>query len=152
MISIGFIARLTKHQKHILETLKKLDAPISAQELHLQMCSTSHNLGLATVYRGLEVLKLYGLVQSRSSIKGEFLYSSTNKHQHYLTCLQCRESTDIDNCPICKLEAELERSLSFKVFYYTLEFFGLCQFCQEKSKDKLAEDEYLRKNMEKVDR
>ena len=137
MSSIGLIARLTKHQKQILETLKKLDAPISAQDLHQQMRSNSQSLGLATVYRGLEVLKLHGLVQSRSSIKGEFLYSPTNKHQHYLTCLQCGESRDIDNCPICKLEAELERSLSFKVFYHTLEFFGLCQFCQEKSKGKL---------------
>lgn len=132
MTSIGLTARLTNYQEHILETLEKLDTPISAQDLHIQLRSTYKSLGLATVYRGLEVLKLRGLVQSRTSVHGMFLYSIVQRHQHYVTCLQCGESTDIDACPVCQLEAELERSLAFKVFYHTLEFFGLCVFCQGK--------------------
>ena len=94
--------------------------------------------GLATVYRGLEVLRLQGLVQSRSSIaegrsstnEGESLYSLVQKHQHHFTCLQCSKSMKIDDCPVCKIEAELEQKQSIKVFYHTLEFFGLCTFCQ----------------------
>jgi Fur family ferric uptake transcriptional regulator len=134
MSSIGLTARLTSYQERILETLEKLDEPISAQDLHIQMRSIYKSLGLSTVYRGLEVLKLRGLVQKRTSIDGEFLYSSVQKHQHYFTCLQCGDSIDIHACPVCELEAELQRSpgisLRFQIFYHSLEFFGLCRFCQ----------------------
>lgn len=138
MSSIGLTTQLTNYQENILETLKKLDTPISAQDLHLQMRSTHKSLGLATVYRGLEVLKLRGLVQSRTLINGKFLYSLVQKHQHYFTCLQCGESIDVQACPVCQLEAELKQSLSFKVFYHTLEFFGLCVFCQDKDTSKFS--------------
>lgn len=131
MVSIGLTTRLTNHQKHILKTLEKLDAPISAQDLHVQMRCIYKKLGLATVYRGLEVLKLHGLVQSRTAINGTSLYTLANKHQHYFTCLQCGNFIDIQACPVCQLEAELEQSLSFKVFYHNLEFFGLCVLCQD---------------------
>lgn len=130
MSSTGLTARLTPYQEQILKTLEVFDGAISAQDLHIELRSTYKALGLATVYRGLEVLKLRGLVQSRTSIKGEFLYSLVQKHQHYVTCLRCSKSITVDACPVCQLEAELEQKLSFKVFYHTLEFFGLCVFCQ----------------------
>ena len=130
MSSTTLNARLTCHQEQILKTLEVFDGAISAQDLHIQLRTTYKALGLATVYRGLEVLKLHGLVQSRTSTKGEFLYSLVQKHQHYVTCLRCSESIAIDACPVCQLEAELEQKLSFKVFYHTLEFFGLCLSCQ----------------------
>jgi Fur family transcriptional regulator, ferric uptake regulator len=130
MSSTGLTTRLTPHQKQMLKALELLDGAISAQDLHIKLCSNYKPLGLATVYRGLEVLKLHGLVQSRISIKGESLYSTVQKHQHYVTCLRCHESINVDVCPICQLEAELEQKLSFKVFFHTLEFFGLCVFCQ----------------------
>ena len=110
--------------------LELVDREISAKELYIQLRETYKTLGLATVYRGLEVLRLQGAIQSRVSIEGEFLYSLVQKHQHYFTCLQCSKSTIIDACSICQIEAELEQKRSFKVFYHTLEFFGLCTFCQ----------------------
>jgi len=130
MSSTGLTTRLTPHQNQMLKALEMCDGAISAQDLHIRLCSDYKTLGLATVYRGLEVLKLHGLVQSRISIKGEFLYGTVQKHQHYVTCLRCHESITIDDCPVCKLEAELEQKFSFKVFFHTLDFFGLCVFCQ----------------------
>jgi Fur family transcriptional regulator, ferric uptake regulator len=138
MNSPGSIARLTPHQERILKTLETTDGEISTQDLYVRMRASHKTLGLATVYRGLEVLRLQGLVQSRNSIEGEALYSLVQKHQHYFTCLQCSKSMTIadadgkpfDACPACKIEAELEQKQSLKVFYHTLEFFGLCTFCQ----------------------
>ncbi|MDF5732429.1 MAG: Fur family transcriptional regulator [Rhizonema sp. PD38] len=122
--------RLTHNQQSILKWLEKLDSPISAQNLYVQLRSSHQRLGLATVYRSLDVLKLRGLVQSRTAINGESLYSLVEQHQHYVTCLQCRESIRVYSCPVCELEAELAQSLSFKIYYHTFEFFGLCTSCQ----------------------
>ncbi|MBF2008036.1 MAG: transcriptional repressor [Chlorogloeopsis fritschii C42_A2020_084] len=130
MSSIGVTSRLTRYQQSILEFLEKLESPISAQDLYVQLRSSHQRLGLATVYRALEVLKLRGLVQSRTSVKGESQYSLVQQHQHHVVCLQCGKSIPVEACPVCELETQLRQSLSFKIYYHTLEFFGLCAPCQ----------------------
>jgi len=87
-------------------------------------------MGLATVYRSLEALKLEGLVQVRTLANGEAVYSLIKQDKHHLTCLQCGVSIPIHQCPVHELENQLQTSHQFKVFYHTLEFFGLCNQCQ----------------------
>ncbi|NER45328.1 MAG: transcriptional repressor [Symploca sp. SIO1A3] len=119
----------TRSQQRILRLLKKLNRAISAQDLYVELRKGGKGLGLATVYRSLEALKLQGLVQTRKLPNGESLYSSVNNDQHYLTCLDCGESIPINQCPVHQLETELQTAHQFKVFYHTLEFFGLCHRC-----------------------
>jgi Fur family ferric uptake transcriptional regulator len=57
-------------------------------------------------------------------------YSYIKRDQHHLTCINCGVSIPIDECPVHDLEHELEESHQFKVYYHTLEFFGLCDRCQ----------------------
>ncbi|MBW4502664.1 MAG: transcriptional repressor [Scytonema hyalinum WJT4-NPBG1] len=130
MSSIGVITGLTRHQQSILRLLEKLNFPISAQNLYVQLRLSNQRVGLATIYRALEVLKLRGFVQSHTTVNGESLYASVQQHQHYVTCLHCGKSIPVDSCPVCELEAELKQSLSFKIYYHTLEFFGLCELCE----------------------
>ena len=87
-------------------------------------------MGLATVYLSLEALKLEGMVQVRTLANGEALYNLAQQDKHHLTCLQCGLSIPINQCPVHNLEDELESSHKFKIFYHTLEFFGLCSKCQ----------------------
>lgn len=89
-----------------------------------------HRTGLATVYRGLEALKLEGALKVRTLPNGEALYSLTQEDQHHLTCLRCGDSLPIDECPVHELEERLNADHRFKVYYHTLEFFGLCAGCQ----------------------
>jgi Fur family ferric uptake transcriptional regulator len=87
-------------------------------------------MGLATVYRSLEALKLEGVVQVRTLASGESLYSCLQPDKHHLTCLQCGASIPIHECPVHELEIQLQKSHQFKIYYHTLEFFGLCDRCQ----------------------
>lgn len=120
----------TRSQVKILDLLKTLNRAISAQDLYLELRNNQQNMGLATVYRALEALKLDGLVTVRTLTNGESLYSPVQQDQHHLTCLNCGASIPIPQCPVHELERQLERSHHFKVYYHTLEFFGLCQQCQ----------------------
>jgi len=119
----------TRSQERILDLLKTLNQAVSAQEIYIELRSRSQNLGLATVYRSLEALKLAGAVQVRTLGNGESLYSSLKQDRHHLTCLQCGESQPIEQCPVRDLETQLQTSHQFKIFYHTLEFFGLCDRC-----------------------
>ena len=120
----------TRSQERILNLLKKIKSGISAQDIYVELRKRNQSMGLATVYRSLEVLKLEGLVQVRTLGNGEALYSLTKQDKHYLTCLQCGTSITINQCPAHDLEQQLQGTHKFKIFYHTLEFFGLCEKCQ----------------------
>ena len=119
----------TRSQERILKLLKTLNRAISAQDIYIEL-RASQNIGLATIYRALEALKLEGVVQVRTLASGESLYSLVQQDKHHLTCLQCGQSILIDECPVHELETQLHNFHKFKIFYHTLEFFGLCHQCQ----------------------
>ncbi|MEO1761398.1 MAG: Fur family transcriptional regulator [Cyanobacteria bacterium J06629_18] len=119
----------TRSQERILNLLKSIKQGISAQNLYVELRNNNQSMGLATVYRSLEALKLEGLVQVRTLTNGEALYSLAQQDKHHLTCLQCGRSIPIKQCPVHQLETELETNQNFKIFYHTLEFFGLCEKC-----------------------
>jgi Fur family transcriptional regulator, ferric uptake regulator len=128
--------RRTRSQDRIIELLKTLEGSISAQDLYVELRSRDLTMGLATVYRSLESLKLEGVVQARTVPNGESLYSLVKEDRHHLTCLQCGNSIPIGECPVHDLEDQLHQSYQFKIYYHMLEFFGLCTVCQEHNTSK----------------
>lgn len=120
----------TRSQERILNLLQSLNRAISAQDIYVELRTRNQTIGLATVYRALEALKLEGVVQVRTLASGESHYSSVQQDKHHITCLQCGKSIPIHQCPVHELENQLHQSYKFKIFYHTLEFFGLCNQCQ----------------------
>lgn len=133
--------RRTRSQKKVLDVLKSLDRAISAQDLYIELRNREQSMGLATVYRSLEALKLEGTIQARTLPNGEALYSLVQADRHHLTCLQCGRSIPIEECPVHDLEDELNQVYKFKIYYHMLEFFGLCKQCQLTSSPSTASSE-----------
>ncbi|AVH72589.1 Fur family transcriptional regulator [Nostoc sp. 'Lobaria pulmonaria (5183) cyanobiont'] len=129
----------TRSQERIFNLLKTIKKGISAQDIYVELRNTNQSMGLATVYRSLEALKLEGIVQVRNLANGEALYSLAQQDKHHLTCLQCGVSIPINQCPVHDLEDQLESNHKFKVFYHTLEFFGLCNQCQVNQSTKISQ-------------
>lgn len=123
----------TRSQERIMNLLQSLKRSISAQDLYIELRHRQQDMGLATVYRSLEALKLQGEVQVRTLANGESEYSLIKSDRHHLTCVNCGTSIAINECPVHNLEQQLETSHTFKVYYHTLEFFGLCQKCHQVS-------------------
>jgi Fur family transcriptional regulator, ferric uptake regulator len=119
----------TRSQDRILQLLKQFDRGISAQDIYVELRTRNQTVGLATVYRALESLKLEGIIQGRSLPTGESLYSCVQADRHHLTCLHCGQSIPIDECPVEQLEQRLESLHKFRIYYHTLEFFGVCASC-----------------------
>ncbi|WP_413162432.1 Fur family transcriptional regulator [Capilliphycus salinus ALCB114379] len=121
--------RRTRSQEVILGQLKTQKRSISAQELYAELRKTEYKMGLATVYRALDALKREGLVQVRTLPTGESVYSCVQQDEHHLTCVECGKSIPLNECPVHHLESLLQKSHNFKIYYHTLEFFGLCERC-----------------------
>ncbi|MFB2894133.1 Fur family transcriptional regulator [Aerosakkonemataceae cyanobacterium BLCC-F50] len=120
----------TRSQKRILNFLQNVNRAISAQDIYVELRNQNQGMSLATVYRALEALKREGALQVRMLSNGESLYSCVHQDKHHLTCLQCGISISLDECPVQELETQLHNSYKFKIFYHTLEFFGLCNICE----------------------
>lgn len=128
----------TRSQEKVLQLLKSLTHPVSAQDIYVELRNRDQSMGLATVYRSLEALKLEGVIQVRTLSTGESLYGTVQEDRHHLTCLQCGTSLPIHQCPVHDLEEQLQQSHGFKIFYHTLEFFGLCDRCSGKNQSESA--------------
>ncbi len=119
----------TPSQERLLKFLQSFNRAMSAQEIFIELRQNQEKMALATVYRALEALKLEGVIQARNLANGEALYSCIQEDRHHLTCLQCGQSIPIDQCPVHQLEIQLQTSHQFKIYYHTLEFFGVCDRC-----------------------
>ena len=122
---------LTPSQQRILTLLQGQSQALSAQAIYLRLKQQQQGVGLATVYRALEVLKKTGAIQARLLPSGEAVYSGLPDDRHHLTCLRCNASIPLEDCPVQDLEKHLRLAHKFQVYYHTLEFFGLCQNCQD---------------------
>lgn len=129
-------SKRTRNQERILSLLKDQRRALSAQDIYTELRNCNQGMGLATVYRSLEALKLQGEVQVRPLANGESLYSPVHRDKHHLTCLQCGASIPLDECPVHELESQLQASYNFNIFYHTLEFFGLCDRCQQQQQQQ----------------
>lgn len=127
------LVKLTKNQRQILHLLQDLDQEITAQELHFKIRQNNLKIGLATVYRNLKSLHLQGIIQERINPHGESLYELIkDSHDHHLNCVNCGKSTILkgEYCPINNNLINWCSTQNFKLYYHTLEFFGLCEICQ----------------------
>ncbi len=125
--------QITKKQSIILNFLQEFPDALSAQDLHRVLREKGHSIGLATVYRALEALKLQGVIKSTTTPQGEALYSVIPIDRHHLYCLRCGRSFPIDMCPLEGINQQLKDKYNFHVYYHTLEFFGICSQCQSSS-------------------
>ena len=123
---------ITKRQKHLLDELKKCDDELSGQDLYRELQDGKNAMGLATVYRNLQVLVKQGLVRSRHLPTGEVLYTPVERDTHHVTCVNCGETTRLNNCPVKGIELPKKTSKQFEIMFHTLEFFGLCKDCLQK--------------------
>ena len=127
----GIKFAITKRQDHILEELRKCEDELSGQEIHRQLVNGNKSMGLTTVYRNLQVLIKHGLIRSRHLPTGEVLYTPVDRDIHHLTCVQCGETSRIEGCPVKGIQAPQKNQKKFQFLFHTLEFFGVCQDCNQ---------------------
>jgi len=124
-------SEITKRQEQLLEELNKCEDELSGQELHRQLITKGKSMGLTTVYRNLQILIKHGLIRSRHLPTGEVLYTPVDRDIHHLTCVQCGETSKMEGCPVKDIHAPKKNPRKIQLLFHTLEYFGLCQNCNQ---------------------
>jgi Fe2+ or Zn2+ uptake regulation protein len=122
--------RLTAPRRTIIAALRDAGRFCTASQLYERL--HGRTVGLASVYRTLELLAELGLAERRAETGGEasFLYCSPRQH-HHVVCTHCGAVREIDTafCPGDELAHDVERQTGFTIARHTLDFYGLCADC-----------------------
>ncbi len=116
----------------ILEHLQGVDRFLSSQEIHKQLKSRGESLGLATVYRQLEILVDEGHLDSIVSPQGEKLFRHCGvdeSHHHHIICRKCGMTRQIEISEVEEMAELAAKRYKFTEVTHNLEIFGLCEKC-----------------------
>jgi Fe2+ or Zn2+ uptake regulation protein len=125
--------RITPGRIALLGFLSNSKKPLTASTIQKEM---THKMDKVTLYRALEEftkLKIITKINLQDTAAYyEFLHK--DHHHHHIVCEKCGKIEDIEHCEETDLQKEtLRASKNFSVINsHSLEFFGLCKFCNKK--------------------
>ena len=125
--------KLTRQRREIIATVVRYhDRHLSAEELYFLVNQDYPEIGLATVYRTLDMLVDLGIVAKHDLGDGRARYelSSPERHHHHLICSACGRIIELTEDSLHQLERKLESEHDFTISDHRLEFYGLCGRCR----------------------
>ncbi|MFV0557053.1 MAG: Fur family transcriptional regulator [Enterococcus sp.] len=130
--------KLTPQREATLQVLLENEKEhLSAEEIFFFVKRKSPEIGLATVYRTLEILtelKVVDKVNFNDGVARFDLRKEGAQHfHHHLLCLECGGIEEIEEDLLGEVEKVVEQSFAFLVKDHRLTFHGICKSCQEKA-------------------
>jgi len=123
--------KLTPQRQQIVMVLLAAGRPLSAREIADLVHRSFPNIGLGTVYRTLEALRGFGLLDEILFPDGGKRFEFHRQHQHHLICLGCGQAVAFPFCPADCLVKVAEQNPDFEVRGHTFAVFGYCRDCRE---------------------
>lgn len=127
--------KLTSQREATVRVLLENEADhLSAEDVFMLVKDKAPEIGLATVYRTLELLSELHVVEKMNFGDGVARYDlrndSTHHHHHHIICVQCGSVEEIMDDWLGPLEERLEQEYQFKVLDHRLDFQGICRNCK----------------------
>ncbi|NPV27479.1 MAG: transcriptional repressor [Firmicutes bacterium] len=126
--------KLTPQRETILRVLAEHSGQhLSAEDVYSLVKEKATEIGLATVYRTLDLLVELNILHKVDFGDGRSRYEFTpqERHRHHhLICLRCGEITEAQEDLLHQLEETIERENGFQVVDHSVKFFGYCRRCR----------------------
>ncbi|WP_020008369.1 Fur family transcriptional regulator [Salinicoccus albus] len=109
---------------------------LSAEDVFMKVKDKYPEIGLATVYRTLELLsdlKVLDKINFGDGVSRYDLRKEGAKHfHHHLVCMECGSVEEIEEDLLVEVEKTVEKDYDFKILDHRLTFHGICKKCQTK--------------------
>ena len=116
----------------VVELLAAQDCCLSAQQIFDRLRSDGRKVGIASVYRALELLEELQLVHKLEIGDGGARYEPAlpgGEHHHHLVCDDCGEVIAFKDAPLEKAIEQLSGRLSQPVLAHDVVLHGRCRGC-----------------------
>jgi len=127
--------KLTPRREHILQVfLDNKDKHLSAEEIYNLVKKKAPDVGLATVYRTLELFLDFDVIHSIDFGDGRKRYEfgqgeGEKHHHHHLICTRCGKIQEVTEDLLEELEARVNQAYDFIITDHQLKIFGYCKEC-----------------------
>lgn len=112
---------------------------LSAEDVFMLVKDKFPEIGLATVYRTLELLSELHIVEKINFGDGVARYDlrtdNHKHHHHHLICVQCGSMNEVLEDWLGPLEERLLKEFDFQVIDHRLDFQGICHRCRENNRE-----------------
>ena len=138
--------KVTNQRLVVLKVLDKhRDIHMAADDIYKLVKAECPDIGLATVYRTVQLLLEMQLVDRINLDDGCVRYEighlgdGESKHtHHHLICRDCGKVLSFNDDLLEELENHIERMMGFRVLDHELKFYGQCKDCVKKSAEKVT--------------
>ena len=135
--------RMTTPRKIIVEVLCKANGYITAEEIYHQVHKENPGIGLATIYRTMNILTDLGVVTRFEFGEGKARFelaetAGEDTHFHQLVCTGCFKVIKYSDFSaeekgiMQKIEKTLEKKYKFSITRHVVQFYGVCPECRKK--------------------
>jgi Fur family ferric uptake transcriptional regulator len=127
--------RLTIARKALIECFCSNSNPLTVQGIITMLKKDIPTLNKSTVYRELGFLEKLNIIQKVYLAKNAISYELVSEnHYHHVSCLKCQEVTNLKlDKGICQLNQQICKQNGYKAISHSIEFFGICSKCQNKT-------------------
>ncbi|MBQ3451113.1 MAG: transcriptional repressor [Selenomonadaceae bacterium] len=127
--------KMTPQRKEILRIFVEHTGHMSAEDVYKILREKDSDIGLATVYRALDLLSELGILVRMDFGDGCARYELNTvdpkiHHHHHLICLKCKKVIEFEEDLLEMLEAYIEKKSGFKIANHEVKFFGYCSECR----------------------
>lgn len=130
--------KLTPQRRATLDVLiENQSKHLSTEDVYELVKSKYPNIGLATIYRTLQLFDDFDIVKKLNFNDGCYRYelSEDERHQHHhLICIDCGNVYEFDDDLLEQLEHKIEKDNDFQVTDHMVKFFGYCKNCKKEDK------------------
>ena len=121
----------SKQREAIVKVLKNTGSHPSAEWIYEQVKKEIPDIGLATVYRNLRLLKQAGEISEMHTSNDTARFDGCTKEHYHFCCDRCGKVVDLDESIDTTIEARIAKKTGLKITHHHLELHGLCLQCQK---------------------
>ena len=132
--------KITTGRKIVLGILAKSEKHLSTEELYIKAHAINPAIGMTTIYRTLDILIKMRLVNKFDFGDGRARFELSEgskgvRHHHHLVCTSCNKVIDYTDFIdeevelLTRTEKGLTGKYNFKISRHLLQFYGLCEKC-----------------------
>ena len=129
--------KYTQQREIILKILYNEDRHHTPEDIYSNICNIKPklNIGIATIYRTLNLLEENGMVTSISFGSAGKKYELANKpHHDHMICKICEKIIEFENLTIERQQSLIAKEYNFKLTGHLMQLYGICSDCNKKSK------------------
>jgi Fur family transcriptional regulator, ferric uptake regulator len=124
--------RMTSARRAVVEAVAGRERHFTGADVLAEV--EDRTVGRASVFRTLDLLVDLGLIGRVHPPSGGSSYVlCPQDHHHHVICSKCGLVLDLPGCPIGGELEQQARSAGFRLQGHRLEYYGVCERCQEDS-------------------